>query len=288
MKVSLPTDVAFSKVTTADHYESKYFTITMPGDWVDYFTNNPITFDSSVVSKVSCSLNSSGKTVIKVTTPTLQGFRLYEETGYIGVEIGDPTDVYENIVVLDAGHGGTDPGTSKGSTKEKDLNFQIIYTLAKKYFDSADSPVKAYWTRKTDTFVALTTRASFADTVGADLFVSLHMNSASSSSAKGMEVLYASNNKNTLGSANTKKIASEYSSYLLDTLEMTGRTSLTVDRTKLVVLYKNTVPSVLIELGFLSNSSDLKKLTDDDFQDLAAKSIYEATVQVFEKYPTGR
>ena len=55
-----------------------------------------------------------------------------------------------------------------------------------------------------------------------------------------------------------------------------------------VVVKKNTVPSILIELGFLSNAGDYKKLTDPDFQDYAAQSIYDSAVALFDAYPTGR
>lgn len=288
MKVSVPGDVAFSSVKTEDHYESNYFTITIPGDWSDYFASNPIVFNSDVLSKVSYSLNSSGNTVIKAETYKLQGFRLHEGDGFIGVNVGNPTDIYDSIVVLDAGHGGTDAGASNGKANEKALTLKIVYTLAKKYFDSSDSPVKAYWTRTSDKYVSLNDRAAFADKVGADVFISLHMNSASSTSAKGTEVLYAQRNANTLGAATSKTIAKRYADYLTSTLGTTGRTNTIVDRPNLVVLYKNTVPAILIELGFMSNSSDYKKLADESFQDQAAKAIYDATVALFQDYPTGR
>lgn len=288
MKVSIPDEVSFSDITTEDYYEENYFTINIPGDWTDYFNGNPIVFNSDIVSEVTYNLDASGNTIIKAETYELQGFRLNEGDGFIGVNIGDPSEIYDSIVVLDAGHGGSDPGTSNSKEKEKNLTLKIIYTAAEKYFNSPDSPVKAYWTRKEDKAVSLNDRAAFADKVGADFFISLHMNSATSTSAKGLEVLYASKNKNLLGSANSKTIAKEYADYLIDELSMKGRTYTTVDRPNLVVLYKNTVPAILIELGFMSNSSDYKKLADSDFQKKAAKAIYDATVNLFQEYPTGR
>ena len=54
------------------------------------------------------------------------------------------------------------------------------------------------------------------------------------------------------------------------------------------VIYKNTVPAVLIELGFISNSSDRANLVDTTFQKKAAKNIYQTTRQIFQQYPTGR
>lgn len=288
MKMPLPEEVDFSAITTTDHYESNYFTIHLPGDWSDYFNTNPITFNSEAVADVTPKVDASGNTEIKVTTYELQGFRLKEGDGFVGVNIGRPSEIYENIVVLDAGHGGSDPGTKNSKATEKELTLKIIYTIAEKYFNSPSSSIKAYWTRTDDTFVSLTDRADFASKVEADLFISLHMNAATNTSAKGMEILYTNKNTNKLNGATNKTIAKFYADYLIDTLGMTGRTNTTVDRPNLVVLYKNTVPAILIELGFISNSSDYKKIADADFQEKTAKAIYDVTEKLFQDYPTGR
>lgn len=288
MKIPTDFDISFQDIQTEDHYESNYFNIIIPGDVTAYFEAEPIVFNSEVVLDVTYTVNADGNTVIKVKTYELSGFKLQEGDGFIGVTIGSPSEIYKNIVVLDAGHGGNDPGAMNGSAKEKNLTLSIIYDAAEKYFNSPDSQIKAYWTRKDDTKIELNDRAAFADKVEADFFISLHMNSATSKAAKGMEVLYASKNKNYLEGVSSKTIAKHYADYLIETLGMTGRNYTTVDRPNLIVLYKNTVPAILIELGFISNASDYKKIADSKFQDATAKAIYDATVALFEDYPTGR
>lgn len=288
MKIPVSEEVLFETITTEDHYENNSFHIIIPGDITAYLAVNPIVFNSEVVSNATYEVDMNGNTNIVVETYELCGFKLQKGNGFVGIIIGSPSEIYSNIVVLDAGHGGSDPGAMNSEAKEKDLALSIIYHAAEKYFNSPDSPVKAYWTRKEDSYVALTDRASFADRVEADFFISLHMNSAASKSAKGMEILYASKNKNYLGDADSKIIAKHYAEYLIEPLEMTGRTRTTVDRPNLIVLYKNTVPAILIELGFISNASDYEKMSDPEFQDEAAKAIYEATAAFFQDYPTGR
>lgn len=287
LKIPFPKNAEFSDVTHQDQYYNKKFIITLKGDFVSYYDSQAFSYDSNVVSKVTVSLNSSNNTRIVVTTKKLQGYKLYNCKSYIGVKIANPSAIYKNIVVLDAGHGGKDSGAtnSKKDAYEKKLNLKILYDQAKTYFNAKDSEIKAYWTRTDDTFVELSKRAEFAKTVEADLFISLHMNSATAT-AKGLEVLYASNNKNTMSGLNSKKMAEIFKDQLITDLNMTNRGI--KDRTKLVVLYKNSVPAVLIELGFISNSSDVQKLMDSDFQKKAAKAIYDAAVTCFEKYPTGR
>lgn len=288
MKIPVTSEISFKDIKTEDHYESNYFNIIIPGDITAYLAANPIVFNSEEILQVTYNLNASGNTVIMVKTYELRGFKLQEGEDFIGVTVGSPSEIYKNIIVLDAGHGGSDPGAMNSEANEKDLTLSIIYDAAKKYFNSPDSPVKAYWTRKDDTKIELNDRAAFADKVEADFFISLHMNSTTSKSAKGMEVLYASKNTNTLDEASSKTIAKHYADYLIETLGMTGRTYTTVDRPNLIVLYKNTVPAILIELGFISNASDYEKISDPEFQDQAAKAIYDATVTLFENYPTGR
>ncbi|MSS64360.1 N-acetylmuramoyl-L-alanine amidase [Velocimicrobium porci] len=287
LKIPVPDTVDFSAITDQDQYYNKKFIITIKGNYKSYFDTHPITYDSAIVSKVAVSVTSSNNTKVTVTTKRLYGYKYLDCGSYIGVKIANPSKIYKNIVVLDAGHGGKDSGAvnSKKAAYEKNLNLEIIYDKAKTYFNAKDSEIKAYWTRTDDTFVELSKRAEFAKSVEADLFISLHMNSAGST-AKGLEVLYASNNKNTMSGLNSKKMAEIFKQQLIEDLNMTDRG--VKDRTRLIVLYKNSVPSVLIELGFISNSSDVAKLVDDTFQEKAAKAIYDAALTCFQKYPTGR
>ena len=165
------------------------------------------------------------------------------------------------------------------------MNYAILYTCAKKYFDSSTSNVKAYWTRYNDTFISLDDRAAYASAVGADLFVSLHMNSATSS-ASGTEVYYSTNNNATLQNGlNSNSMASVYLSNIVSVFASKNRG---VKSANYVVIKKNTVPAILIELGFISNDGDRAKLVDPTMQDSVAKTIYDTTESVFEKYPTGR
>lgn len=156
----------------------------------------------------------------------------------------------------------------------------------KKYFSSNAPETKVYWTRTTDSFITLADRAAFAKKVGADIFISLHMNSATSSSAHGNEVYYSvSNNSKSFSGLTSKTMATFFRSNLLFDLDLSNRGTKSAGY---YVLRHNTVPAILIELGFMSNSSDLNKLKNATFQQNAAKSIYNSINALFNKYPTGR
>lgn len=283
---TLPNEVTSADIKHVDYYYKNQFAVLISGDYVSYFENNPIAVSGSTISSYTVTLTSAGKTRLLFNTTKLQGYKVHIEEGLAWIEVGDPKDIFKNIVVLDCGHGGTDPGAMGGGYQEKNITYSILYTYAKTYFDSDTSNVKAYWSRYDDTFVTLSDRAAFASKVGADLFISLHMNSATNTAATGTEVYYSTNNNKTQSNGLTSKImAGMFQSNLVDVMGLTSRG---VKSANYTVIYKNTVPAVLIELGFISNSGDRAKLIDSSYQKAAAESIYQTTESIFSSYPTGR
>ncbi len=279
LRISKPEGVLFSDIKTSDDYTNKRFMIYIPGNYTDYYNTNKISISSSVITGTQISYKSDGYTEITVNTSKLQGYKLVSFGDLIGVIVDNPVNVYDNIVVLDAGHGGNDPGASGGGYDESDITLEIIYNKAKEYFDSADSNVKAYWTRIDDTFITLSNRAAYASQIGADMFVSLHMNSSNSSSAKGTEVYYSTVNKNVMDNGmNSKKLAGICLDNIVSALKTTNRG---VKSANYYVIKNNSVPAVLIELGFISNSSDRQIITNSVSQKTAAKAIYDSVIAAF-------
>ena len=283
---SLPSGVDQNSLIDEDLYWKNQFTITIPGDYIEYYNTQAPVIANSIVIDSACELTAEGNTKLTFTTSKLQGYKMSVLEGYVWITVGEPKDIYKNIVVLDAGHGGTDPGAQAGGYKEKDITYSIIYTYAKEYFNQPTSNVKVYWSRYDDTFVSLSDRAVYASKIGADLFVSLHMNSATSTTAQGAESYYCvSNNKTLSNGINSKIMAEMYQKALVDVLGMKSRG---VKTANYYVIKNNTVPAVLLELGFISNSSDRSKLSDPEFQKSTAEQIYQVTENIFAQYPTGR
>ncbi len=285
LSIPKPPNTTIANVSNQDLYASKKFQIIIQGDHVDFFKKTPIIINNNSIKNIAIT-KSGSNTVITVTTSSLRGYKIYERGNNFVVSVGAPKNIYKSIVVLDAGHGGFDPGAQHKKTNEKDLTYKIIYTLMKPYFSSNAPDIKVYWTRTSDVFVTLANRAAFAKSVGADVFISLHMNSASSSSANGTEVYYSvSNNAKSFGSLTSKKMATLFKNRLISDLNTKNRG---VKSAGYYVLKHNTVPSILIELGFISGSSDYSKLINPSFQSKAAKSIYNGIVSLFSTYRTGR
>lgn len=165
-------------------------------------------------------------------------------------------------ICIDPGHGGMDPG-AVGPTglKEKDIVFDIATRLGKILTANG---INIKYTRKTDIFVGLSERAAIANKWGADYFVSVHCNAATSRSAGGTETYHYA------GSAKGKALANCIQTELVNTLKLTNRGIKTAN---FAVLRETSMPAVLAEVAFISNPAEEKKLADPAFRQKAAEAI---------------
>lgn len=286
LKVALPDNVKFSKIKTTDQYWKKRFLIVIPGKRKNFYKENPPYKNNSSIKNISIKETSAGNTQIIVNTKSLKGYKLLSCENGFTVNIGSPKKIYRNIIMLDAGHGKKDSGATSAGVKEKNLCLDILYNKAKEYFDSTSSNVKAYLTRHDDTFINLYQRPKYSKRYSADLFLSLHMNYSTSKRAKGTEVYYSKvNNKKSFSGLNSKIFATRMRNTIVNDLHTTNRG---IKQAGFVVIKRNTVPAVLVELGFVSNPRERGKLKTSTYQTKAAKSLYKGVSETFKKYPTAR
>lgn len=284
MFIPLPKEVKFSKISDQDLYYNRSFELYIPGDQRSFYEKNPIKNTYSSVEQMQVRYLSNNTTAISFTTSRVKGYRYVEAEGGLSLTIANPSQIYSKIIVLDAGHGGTDPGTVHGGYNEKDVNFSILWNYARSYFESSD--IKAYFSRYDDTLVPLASRAAYASEVEADFFVSLHQNSNSNSAINGTSIYYSTINTPVGPSGLTSRaLASMYLNGLTSAL---GTKNMGIIDKGFVVVRDNTVPSVLLELAFMSNKMELALVTSAKFQENAAAAIYSIAQNVFAQYPTGR
>nr|WP_297936873.1 N-acetylmuramoyl-L-alanine amidase [uncultured Lachnoclostridium sp.] len=282
-----PEGVSYSDIMDTDCYYNKQFKITIPGDQVSYYNNISLSSLPEGITSVKCSLNSSGNTVLTFHTTKVLGYKLFDNGDTFGITVGRPSEIYDSIVLLDAGHGGVDPGCVSNGQQEKNINYNIIYKYARTYFNGKNSKVKAYWTRTTDKKIELSDRAAYSEKVEADVFISLHMNSAGSSAANGTETYYTlTNNKPNSYGLTSKMVANYFQSNWSSQLGLS--TTRGVKTANYVVTKQNTVPAILIELGFMTSTKDISILGSSENQKKAAKTFYQTVCNLFEEYPTGR
>lgn len=168
------------------------------------------------------------------------------------------------LICVDAGHGGTDPGAiaCDQNTRECDLNLQMALSFGQKIESLPNAEV--LYTRVSDRFVALQDRCNVANAAKADLFVSFHFNSSNNALAKGSESLvYNKNNMNPM--VRTLARALPRATNLYDR----G----VVERKNVFVLRKTNMPSILLEIGFLSNPNELRICKDPKFIDKVASYL---------------
>ena len=185
-------------------------------------------------------------------------------------------------IVIDPGHGGKDSGAIAvdGYTYEKDLNLLVAENLMEKL--NENSEINARITRTRDEYIKLLDRASVSNDNNADLFLSIHFNSSDNSSAKGIEVLYASEKNVKIKDTVQKHFASCLQKALI---RETGAVDRGIKNTPaIIVLNKTKNVSALVELGFLSNESDLENIKDPDYIDKLARGIYNGIEDYMNSY----
>ena len=185
-------------------------------------------------------------------------------------------------VVIDPGHGGHDSGAvAEDKTTEKALNLRLAPRVVSMLRERGYNVIM---TRTTDEFIALSKRAEIANQNNADIFVSIHFNSAGSASAYGIEVLYASENDVEL-----KKDAGDQTllarEVLNAVLKETGANNRGIkNRPELAVLRRTNMTACLIEGGFMSNPDELEKLKSDSYLDKLANGIVKGIENYNRKY----
>ncbi|OKP67556.1 N-acetylmuramoyl-L-alanine amidase CwlD [Paenibacillus sp. P3E] len=187
------------------------------------------------------------------------------------------------VIAIDAGHGGPDGGAvSRDGLIEKDINLSvslylrdylqqagaIVIMTREGDYDLAQQDTKGYSKRKTED---LKQRVRSIEEKGADLFISVHMNSVPSGRWSGAQTFYYPNNEG------NKALAGFVQDELRTTLENTDRVAKTVNTVYLLKALK--MPAALVEVGFLSHPQESALLGDDVYQRKVATSIYRGILR---------
>lgn len=224
-------------------------------------------------------------------------------------------------IMLDPGHGGIDKGAVYGTAKEAELVLKVAQKL--KHMLELNPDFKVSLTRDLNKYLSLSTRVNMAEETKADIFVSLHANAAQDSRAKGVEFFFqnylpadeealylaSQENQKTTKQENSTTTDGELSkkrdvTAIVEDLHRQNRiqsslrlseilnhvwtlepksTQATIKQAPFYVISKTSMPSVLIEIGFLSNPVEVKKLLTAEYQSDLAQKIYNALLSYKEK-----
>ena len=193
-------------------------------------------------------------------------------------------------VVIDPGHGGRDPGAIGRRGKEKTINLNVALKLGKLIQDNCKD-VRIVYTRQKDVFVALDRRAQIANNAKADLFISIHCNSVENKSVTGIEtwyigarggasahgskVKYDKDKGNNFDPYNVR-IAYEVQKGMMK--QFPAASDRGVKPSRFFVLRHSSCPSLLMEVGFLSNNKEGKSLAAAATQDKIVKAVIDGMI----------
>lgn len=195
----------------------------------------------------------------------------------------------QKTVIIDAGHGGEDPGkvSSYSDLKEKDLNLKIAIKV-KQLLESAN--YKVILTREEDKLVYsegtttniydkrkqdLTRRKEIMDTSGAQIVVSIHMNGFPETKYYGAQTFYPPNSPDSL------KLANSIQKSMREMLDKDNKRDPQVKTDPIVILVDLKTPTTIVECGFLSNAAEEKKLGTDEYQSKVAAAIKDGIDNYF-------
>ena len=201
-------------------------------------------------------------------------------TGHMGKEetIATMLPVNQKIIVLDAGHGGWDPG-KKGTLGEDEKNINLsIMEKVQKFLEQGGATVLL--TRATDEALGgskaldMAERRAVANENEGDILISIHQNAFSSSSAKGAQVFYHESSEN--GKILAQKIQESLKTYVDEENQRQSKAN-----KEYYVLRTTEIPSVIVECGFLSNPIEEKALNEEEYQEKMAWGIYIGILEYF-------
>lgn len=252
--------------------------------------------------------------VVRITLPETGN-----EVGLPPVE--GPLDASRPLVVIDAGHGGHDPGAGTGPVKEKDLTLALAQAIRERLL--AGGGIRVAMTRNDDRYLLLSERSGIARRLNADLFLSIHADSADNPEASGATVYTLSdrgtneianrmadreNRADTVNGVKLEGTSDAVSAILVDLSqretqarsdevarlilrEASGTWPFredSIQQAAFVVLKSPDIPSVLFEAGYLSNATDSSRLTSRGGRRALAEATARAIRVYFARHRAGR
>ncbi|HWR07325.1 N-acetylmuramoyl-L-alanine amidase [Sporomusa sp.] len=180
------------------------------------------------------------------------------------------------IIVVDPGHGGSNPGAVDNGTRETDNNLAVSLKLRDKLVNAG---AKVVMTRETDRTVApegsslgqeLAARVDIAEANNADMFISVHSNSNPDPSIYGAMTFFPDGKSSKLALAVQDNIIRE-----------TGAVDKGTSSATFYVLRNTTMPSILVEMGFVTNADEARKLQEDNYRNKMAQGIFNGAINYF-------
>lgn len=281
LRIALPKDVAADEVTVENDYLTQTVTVHIPHAKEDYLYDYPMVGRSSHIDNLTYD-SESEEGIIEISMDSVFEVERTSDEEYLYLDFLTPHEVYDKVVVIDAGHGGSAPGAVKQGIYEKDIDLAIVLELQKLFEESGQDNIGVYYTRTDDSNPGFDQRVQLANKADADLFVSVHNNSTASgrmSSISGTSVMY-----DELKPAEERGSMQFAQICLEEMLAALGSSDKgLVPGNEIYIIRTAEMPVALIEVGFMTNQEELNNLNDPEYQKRAAQGIYNAISRAWEE-----
>lgn len=271
LRVYLPDNVKESDIKFQADYVNRRLSIVISNADEDYLESQPIVGSCNHIADVNWWME-SGKAYIDLHLDAAYEYDAICEGNQLKVNFIKPKEIYDKVIVVDAGHGGSQPGTNRNGILEKDITLDIVLYL-KELLDKSN--IRVYYTREDDSNPSFDDRVQLANQMEADYFVSVHINADERSrESSGTEALYYTQDERSWEFA---QICAEQVSASLNSKNR-GATN----GDSIYIIRNAKVPVSLIEVGFISNNTEFNLLCSEAYKKKAAEGIYNAILKAYE------
>ena len=278
LNIQLPAGIHGGQVTISNNYLTQIVTVRFAKGVDDYSENYKVYGNSDFIASVVYYRDGEAG-VLEIQLDQVCEFSYIYREDFLCIDFIDPHELYDKVIVVDAGHGGRDPGALRKDVYEKDINLAILKQV-KALFDGNDK-IKVYYTRTDDTNPGLSQRVGLANKAKADLFISIHNNSTANGKVgteNGTMVLYSQDDTSEYSSKRFAEMC------LKNIVASAGSKSRGLIQGNYVNIVRNSqAPVALIEVGYMTNLAEVEKLQTLEYQKLVAQGIYNAVMQAFEE-----
>lgn len=276
LRLRLPEGVDGGEVSVINDYVTQKILIEIPGTDSAYFDSYPIVGSSNHIDTVSYAMEEETG-VLEIVMDRVYELDMKYDARYYYFDFLTPQEVYDKVVVIDAGHGGKAPGATKQGVNEKDIDLAIALELREIFAESGRN-IGVYYTRIDDSNPTFEQRVQLANKSGANLFISIHNNSLGNgrmSETNGTQVMYDEESEESYRLAQI----------CLDkvTAEIGSNDKGLVEGDSIYIIRNSEVPVALIEVGFMTNQRELELLQTQEYQKKTAEGIYQAILAAFEE-----
>lgn len=280
LNIELPEGTGERNVTISNDYLTQTVLVRFEKGVEDYSTRYRVYGSSDFISSVGYYMDGEAG-VLEIALDQVCEMSYSFGENLLCLDLMDPHEIYDKVIVIDAGHGGRAPGAVKKDVCEKNLNLAIVLEIQALFEATGDDSIKVYYTREDDSNPTLAQRVGLANKSKADLFISIHNNSAVSgtfSSRNGTMVLYNQNDTSEFSSKRFAEIC------LKNVMASAGSNRRGLGKGSNVHIVRNSqVPVALIEVGYMTNLEELEKLQTKEYQKLVAQGVYNAVMEAFEE-----